>query len=60
MRHGRLLFGLGAGWHEHEWCTYSYGFPKGADRMQAFKELARSSTGCGLRMNRYSMAGTTQ
>jgi alkanesulfonate monooxygenase SsuD/methylene tetrahydromethanopterin reductase-like flavin-dependent oxidoreductase (luciferase family) len=38
MSHGRLLFGLGAGWYEHEWRAYGYGFPKVAARMQAFKE----------------------
>jgi alkanesulfonate monooxygenase SsuD/methylene tetrahydromethanopterin reductase-like flavin-dependent oxidoreductase (luciferase family) len=27
MSNGRLFFGLGAGWYEHEWRTYGYGFP---------------------------------
>ena len=27
MSAGRLLCGLGAGWYEHEWRAYGYGFP---------------------------------
>jgi F420-dependent oxidoreductase-like protein len=38
MSHGRLLFGLGAGWYEHEWRAYGYGFPEVPERMRAFKE----------------------
>ena len=38
MSNGRLLFGLGAGWYEHEWRAYGYGFPKVPERMRAFKE----------------------
>jgi F420-dependent oxidoreductase-like protein len=38
MSHGRLLFGLGAGWYEHEWRAYGYGFPKVPERMRAFRE----------------------
>ena len=38
MSHGRLLFGLGAGWYEHEWRAYGYGFPETRDRMGAFRE----------------------
>ncbi|HEY0607690.1 MAG TPA: LLM class F420-dependent oxidoreductase [Herpetosiphonaceae bacterium] len=38
MSHGRLLFGLGAGWYEHEWRAYGYGFPETPDRMRAFRE----------------------
>ena len=28
MSHGRLYCGLGAGWYEHEWRAYGYGFPE--------------------------------
>jgi alkanesulfonate monooxygenase SsuD/methylene tetrahydromethanopterin reductase-like flavin-dependent oxidoreductase (luciferase family) len=42
MSHGRLLFGLGAGWYEHEWRAYGYGFPDTPDRMRAFREA------CGI------------
>ena len=38
MSHGRLLCGLGAGWYEHEWRAYGYGFPDIPDRMGAFRE----------------------
>ncbi len=38
MSHGRLLFGLGAGWYEHEWRAYGYGFPETRERMGMFRE----------------------
>ena len=38
MSNGRLLCGLGAGWYEHEWRAYGYGFPEVPERMRAFKE----------------------
>ena len=38
MSHGRLYCGLGAGWYEHEWRAYGYGFPETRDRMRAFRE----------------------
>ncbi len=38
LSHGRLLCGLGAGWYEHEWKAYGYGFPELRDRMRAFRE----------------------
>ncbi len=38
MSNGRLLFGLGAGWYEHEWLTYGYGFPETGERIQSFRE----------------------
>lgn len=36
--HGRLYCGLGAGWYEHEWRAYGYGFPETRDRMRMFRE----------------------
>ena len=36
--HGRLYAGYGAGWYEHEWKAYGYGFPETRDRMRAFRE----------------------
>ncbi|HEV2529931.1 MAG TPA: LLM class F420-dependent oxidoreductase [Thermomicrobiales bacterium] len=36
--HGRLYSGYGAGWYEHEWKAYGYGFPETRDRMRAFRE----------------------
>src|SRR4029450_3395748 len=38
MSHGRLYFGLGAGWYEHEWLAYGYGFPETRERMGMFRE----------------------
>lgn len=38
MSHGRLFFGLGAGWYEHEWRAYYGTFPDTPDRMRAFRE----------------------
>jgi len=36
--HGRLNAGLGAGWYEHEWRAYGFGFPELKERMGMFKE----------------------
>ncbi len=36
--HGRLYAGYGAGWYEHEWRAFGYGFPETKDRMAMFKE----------------------
>ncbi len=36
--HGRLNAGLGAGWYEHEWRAYGYGFPETPERMRMFRE----------------------
>lgn len=41
MAHGRLYFGLGGGWYEHEWNAYGYGFPETRDRMRAFREAVQ-------------------
>jgi F420-dependent oxidoreductase-like protein len=38
MSRGRLICGLGAGWYEHEWRAYGYGFPDIPARMSAFRE----------------------
>ena len=36
--HGRLYAGIGAGWYEHEWRAYGYGFPEVPERMRMFRE----------------------
>jgi F420-dependent oxidoreductase-like protein len=41
LSHGRLYCGIGAGWYEHEWRAYGYGFPETRDRMRAFREATR-------------------
>lgn len=38
LSHGRLYCGFGAGWYEHEWKAYGYGFPETRERMRAFRE----------------------
>lgn len=35
---GRLYAGYGAGWYEHEWRAYGYGFPETKERMAMFRE----------------------
>ena len=35
---GRVEMGIGAGWYEHEWRAYGYGFPKAGDRLGALRE----------------------
>jgi F420-dependent oxidoreductase-like protein len=41
MSHGRLYCGVGAGWYEHEWRAYGYGFPETRERMRAFREAVQ-------------------
>lgn len=38
---GRLEMGIGAGWYEHEWRAYGYGFPSAGDRLGALREGVR-------------------
>ena len=35
---GRVEMGIGAGWYEHEWRAYGYGFPGAGDRLGALDE----------------------
>jgi F420-dependent oxidoreductase-like protein len=35
---GRTEMGIGAGWYEHEWRAYGYGFPGAGDRLRALDE----------------------
>ncbi|KZF03298.1 MAG: LLM class F420-dependent oxidoreductase [Rhodococcus sp. (in: high G+C Gram-positive bacteria)] len=35
---GRVEMGIGAGWYEHEWRAYGYGFPSGGQRLGALDE----------------------
>ena len=44
LSHGRLYCGVGAGWYEHEWRAYGYGFPETRDRMRAFREAVQIMT----------------
>jgi F420-dependent oxidoreductase-like protein len=35
---GRIEMGIGAGWYEHEWRAYGYGFPRAGLRLDALAE----------------------
>ncbi len=35
---GRLEMGIGAGWYEHEWRAYGYGFPDAPTRLRMLRE----------------------
>jgi F420-dependent oxidoreductase-like protein len=35
---GRVEMGIGAGWYEHEWDAYGYGFPTAGDRLSMLDE----------------------
>jgi F420-dependent oxidoreductase-like protein len=35
---GRVEMGIGAGWYEHEWRAYGYGFPGAGERLGALRE----------------------
>ncbi|MFE0028486.1 LLM class F420-dependent oxidoreductase [Amycolatopsis sp. NPDC059021] len=38
---GRVEMGIGAGWYEHEWRAYGYGFPSAGDRLGMLDEGVR-------------------
>ena len=38
---GRVEMGIGAGWYEHEWLAYGYGFPGAGERLRALDEGVR-------------------
>ena len=44
---GRLEMGIGAGWYEHEWRAYGYGFPGPASGSRPSRRASRSSARCG-------------
>src|SRR5215467_14954014 len=35
---GRVEMGIGAGWYEHEWRAYGYGFPRAGERLAMLDE----------------------
>jgi F420-dependent oxidoreductase-like protein len=39
--HGRLDAGIGAGWYEHEWQAYGYGFPDAPERLRMLREACQ-------------------
>ena len=38
LSHGRLNFGIGAGWYEHEYRAYGYDYPDAPDRLRHLRE----------------------
>jgi F420-dependent oxidoreductase-like protein len=38
LSHGRLDFGIGAGWYEHEYRAYGYPFPDAPERLRMLRE----------------------
>src|SRR2546423_4763704 len=38
LSHGRLDFGIGAGWYEHEYRAYGYPYPDGPQRLRMLRE----------------------
>jgi F420-dependent oxidoreductase-like protein len=38
MSHGRLIFGIGGGWYEHEYDAYGYDYPDTPERLRILRE----------------------
>jgi len=38
LSHGRLNFGIGAGWYEHEYRAYGYEYPEAPERLRYLRE----------------------
>ncbi|HEV2661303.1 MAG TPA: LLM class F420-dependent oxidoreductase, partial [Ktedonobacteraceae bacterium] len=41
LSHGRLNFGIGAGWYEHEYRAYGYEYPDGPERLRQLREAVQ-------------------
>jgi F420-dependent oxidoreductase-like protein len=41
LSHGRLNFGIGAGWYEHEYRAYGYDYPEAPERLRHLREAVQ-------------------
>ncbi len=41
LSHGRLNFGIGAGWYEHEYRAYGYQYPDAPERLRQLREAVQ-------------------
>ncbi len=41
LSHGRLDFGIGAGWYKHEFLAYGYDFPDGPTRLRQLRDAVQ-------------------
>lgn len=41
MSHGRLDFGIGAGWYQHEYLAYGYNYPNAPERLRYLREAVQ-------------------
>lgn len=41
LSHGRLNFGIGAGWYEHEYRAYGYAYPDAPERLRYLREAVQ-------------------
>jgi F420-dependent oxidoreductase-like protein len=41
LSHGRLTFGIGAGWYEHEYRAYGYAYPEAPERLRQLREAVQ-------------------
>ncbi len=41
LSHGRLNFGIGSGWYEHEYRAYGYDYPSAPDRLRYLREAVQ-------------------
>ena len=41
LSHGRLNFGIGAGWYEHEYRAYGYNYPDAPERLRHLREAVQ-------------------
>ena len=41
MSHGRIDFGIGAGWYQHEYLAYGYNYPDAPERLRYLREAVQ-------------------